>query len=215
MPAVPEVIAQQYDPAVPVDTLEEWPDNPNQGDVGHLSESLDALGFYGAIIVQTSTRRVIGGNHRLQTALARDMPTLPVIWADVDDDTAERMLTMDNEATRRGVWDEMLLVEMLTRKAHSPKGLAGTGFDGNDLDDLMQSLNPPDLEKLTGGAGGNDDADAGEDLWPSISLKLSPDDRERFYRLTETARDRSDAGRLIHLLDQAETEEEDPDAGIA
>ena len=214
MPAVPEVIAQQYDPAVPVDTLEEWPDNPNMGDVGHLSESLDALGFYGAIIVQTSTRRVIGGNHRLQTALQRDMPTLPVIWADVDDDTAERMLTMDNEATRRGVWDEVRLVELLTSKARSPKGLAGTGFDGDDLDDLIQSLNPPDLEKLTGG-GGDGDADAGEDLWPTISLKLSPDDRERFYRLTEAAKDRSDAGRLLHLLTLVDTEEEDPDAGIA
>lgn len=140
-PPIPEVVAQRYDPAVPLDQLHLHPANPNDGDLGLISDSLDAHGFYGAVLAQESTGIVFAGNHRLKTARARSMPSLPVLWLDVDDDTRDRILAMDNEATRRGRNDESLLVDLLSGLSTTERGLTGTGYTGEELDDLVALLN--------------------------------------------------------------------------
>lgn len=158
---VPEVIAQAYDPAVPVDSLREWPGNPNDGDVGAISASLDALGFYGAILVQKSSGRVMSGNHRLRAARAMNMTTLPVLWCDMDDEEARAVLIGENEHVRRGTWNMTALVEFLKDTAvKSPQLMPVTAFDGDDLDRLIAELQPfpgeggqPDRGDLLAAAG--------------------------------------------------------------
>jgi SAM-dependent methyltransferase len=54
---------------VPVDSLETHPRNVNQGDIGAIYESIGANGFYGAIVAQKSTGRILAGNHRYQAAV--------------------------------------------------------------------------------------------------------------------------------------------------
>lgn len=139
-PAVPATIPQRYEPAVPLDRLVLHPANPNSGDLGAISASLDTLGFYGAVLAQESTGIICAGNHRLKAALAAGMPTLPVVWLDVDDDARDRILIMDNQATRLGMWDEPALVTFLQGLAITPQGFSGTGFDGDDLDVMIRHL---------------------------------------------------------------------------
>ena len=150
MTGIPEVIPQRFEEHVPLDRLVEHPANPNEGDLGLLSELLDANGFAGAVMAQESTGIVMDGNHRLKTARQRGMTGLPVIWADVDDDARDRILASFNESTRRGRNDESKLVALLTGLAQQPRGLEGTGFDGDDLDALIAAMGG------TGGGGGQE-----------------------------------------------------------
>ena len=154
MTGIPDVIPQRYDPCIPLGRLTEHPANPNQGDEGSVCESLDAHGFYGAVLVQESTGIVFAGNTRLRSARDKGMPGIPGFWCDVDDDTRDRILSVDNEATRKGRNDESKLVALLTGLAQQPRGLEGTGFDGDDLDALIAAMGG-----TGGGPGLNGDPD--------------------------------------------------------
>jgi ParB-like chromosome segregation protein Spo0J len=125
---------------VPTDSLMPHPRNPNRGDVGAIAESIRANGWYGAIVAQRSTRRILAGNHRWEAARQLGMPTVPVIWLDVDDERALRILLVDNRTTRLGMDDETVLRELLTELAGTSEGLDGTGWTGDDLDELISSL---------------------------------------------------------------------------
>lgn len=134
---------QTYDPAIPVDSISEHPENYNEGDVGAISESLAEHGFYGAIGVQTSTRLILFGNHRHRTAVMQGARTLPGFWLDVDDDEARRIMAVDNRSAALARVDEGRLVALLAPLAQSSRGLAGTGYDGDDLDDMVTALQGP------------------------------------------------------------------------
>lgn len=140
---IPDVIPQEFHPDFPVERLIEHPRNANEGDEGAIAGTLDALGFWGAVIAQQSTGIIFVGNTRYRTAVAKGRTTLPVLLADVDDDTRDRILAADNRTARLGRDDEAKLLTLLTPFASTPKGLAGTGYDGDDLDDLVARLQGP------------------------------------------------------------------------
>jgi len=58
----------------------------------------------------------------------------------VDDEAALRILLADNRTARLGSDNEAALAELLTELAGTERGLAGTGFDGDDLDTLLNDL---------------------------------------------------------------------------
>lgn len=150
---------QEYDPAIPVDSVTEHPANPNVGDTELLAEMLDEFGFMGAIIVQKSTGYILSGNHRHREAVAKGARTLPAFVVDVDDVQAAKWMAGDNESTRRGRNDLRKLLALL-----QPLGsLRGSGFTYDTLDDLTAQLKGP--EELTGaptGAGWAEDVDEQE-----------------------------------------------------
>lgn len=134
-------LAPQTIEHVPTSALSEHPDNPRQGDVGAISESLEAHGFYGVIVAQRSTGRVLAGNHRLLAARALGLEEVPVAWLDVDDDEAARILLVDNRTNDLATYDSVALAALLTRLAgDGGPGLVGTGWDGDDLDGLLSRL---------------------------------------------------------------------------
>lgn len=125
---------------VDIETLTLHPDNPRHGDIDSIVDSIRANGFIGALRVQTSTRRVIGGNHSLQAAQRLGYKQVPVIWADVDDDTALRYLIADNRTNDLATNDDAGIAAILERLAELPEGLAGTGYDDAALDELLASI---------------------------------------------------------------------------
>jgi DNA modification methylase len=143
--SVPEVISQRYEEHVELSRLVPHPANPNESDLGLLGELIDANGFATPVLAQESTGLIIDGEHRWIAAGQHGMTGLPVVWLDVDDDQRDRLLASLNESTRRGRNDEAKLVALLTGLAQQPRGLEGTGFDGDDLDALIAAM---------GGAGG-------------------------------------------------------------
>lgn len=118
--------------SVPLASLHEHPDNPRRGNLEVLSESIDVNGFYGALIVQRSTMRVIAGNHRLQAMRALGAAEVPVLLVDVDDTHAARILLADNRTNDRATYDEAALYDLLSR-FDDEEALRGTGYTVNDV----------------------------------------------------------------------------------
>lgn len=163
-------IATQKYARKPISDLTPHPRNPRQGDIGAIHQSIEANGFYGAIIVQKSTGYVLAGNHRLQAAAHANATHVPVIEVDCDDQTALRILLADNRSNDLATYDDESLVAVLTDLIASPEGLTGTGFDGDDLDALVRSLESPDLDALAGEVGEHTDADGN----PVIRVAVPP-----------------------------------------
>lgn len=137
-------VTQKYRQAIVAD-ITPHPRNPRQGDIGAIHESIDANGFYGAVIVQKATGYVLAGNHRLAAAKQAGAKRVPVIEIDCDDQTALRILLADNRANDLAGYDNDALAAVLKDVALSG-GLHGTGFDGDDLDDLLRDLDYADPE---------------------------------------------------------------------
>jgi hypothetical protein len=175
---------QQFDPAIPVESISEHPANPNQGDIGAISESMDAHGFYGAVLVQASTGYILAGNHRYRAARMKGAASVPGFRLDVDDDTAARILAVDNRTAKLASVDEAKLVELLTGAAMAPRGLAGTGYDGDDLDYMIGLL------------GGNVNPDAGSDGgWAE-----SEEEQAARKQAVDSYNDRSQGGAMVEMI---------------
>lgn len=124
---------QTWRAAFPIDELEPHPDNPNRGDVDTIAESIDANGFYGAVMVQESRKRIIAGEHRWRAARQEGMTKLPVILVDCDDDEALRIMLVDNRSAEKANRDDDILARLLS----SLPELTGTGYDDDDLATLV------------------------------------------------------------------------------
>lgn len=128
-----------YDAEVDLATLIDFPENPNQGDDGLVAAAIEDIGFYGAIVADQPTRTILAGHTRKRALLATGETTGPVLWVAVDDlDHARRVLLVDNRANRVGYDDPTMLRTLLEDLARTADGLAGTGYDGDDLDVLIQ-----------------------------------------------------------------------------
>jgi ParB-like chromosome segregation protein Spo0J len=121
---------QEYD-VVEVGKLEEHPQNPRVGNVDVIDESMEVNGWYGAVVAQKSTGFILAGNHRFRVAKERGAKTIPVIYRDVDDETAIRILLVDNKSADAGGYDEALLAELL----EGLETLDGTGYGLGALED--------------------------------------------------------------------------------
>lgn len=173
------LISDSYE-HVPVDQLEHHPDNPRKGDVESVVASIEANGFFGALVVQRSTRYVLAGNHRLKAARQLGLTEVPVLWADVDDDRARRILLADNRTNDLATYDDRALADVLQELAETDDGLDGTGFDGDALDELIAGLADDDPPPTT------DDGDAVPDVF-GVAVACESEDRreELMARLEE------------------------------
>lgn len=127
------------------DRLKEHPDNPKRGAMAAIHESINVNGFYGAVVAQTSTGYILAGNHRYRAAVQQKAKSIPVIWLDVDDEEAKRILLADNRTADLGHTDEAALDALLS----SLPSLEGTGY-GESLQALL------DAEEAAEGEGEDD-----------------------------------------------------------
>jgi hypothetical protein len=134
MPGVREraTVANAEIETVPVSMLSTHPENPRIGDMRAIGESVAAHGFYGVLVAQRSTGRVLAGNHRLVAARAAGITELPVAWLDVDDDEARRILLADNRATDLATYDDDALADLLASLESTEVGLEGTLYVDDD-----------------------------------------------------------------------------------
>lgn len=132
-----EVLEQEFE-SVPVGKLTPHPDNANVGAKARIAESMDVNGFYGACIVQRSTGFILAGNHRWEVAVEEGATEVPVLWVDVDDEHAKRIMAVDNPTNRAGYTDDERLASLLS--SFGPENLRGTGYQREDLDALLAKL---------------------------------------------------------------------------
>lgn len=158
------IIDQEFVPDHPLADLAEHPDNPNRGDDSFVGQLIDDNGFYGAIIVQRSTHRILAGNTRYRAARDAGATSMPVMLLDVDDDEAMRIMLGDNRGRDAASTDTSVLASLLETLAASEAGLTGTGYGADELSDLLIRLNTPEPAPI-------DPADRGSDGWDAPESK--------------------------------------------
>lgn len=126
---------------VNVKEIQTHPENTREGDVGAISESLLIHDQYRAIVVSEATGNILAGNHTYIAAVALGWTRiLTHLLPDLSPDDELRIMLADNAIAEKATYDEVSLSELLTKLAHTEKELTGTGFDGDDLDQLLSDL---------------------------------------------------------------------------
>jgi site-specific DNA-methyltransferase (adenine-specific) len=128
------------DLTVDIDSVQPHPDNVREGDIGAIVSSLKHHGQYRPIVVSTRTRNICAGNHTWKAAKQLGWKRLAVTFVDVDADGERRILLVDNRSNDVASYDNQALTDLLVELTATVDGLAGTGYDGDDLDELMADL---------------------------------------------------------------------------
>lgn len=131
--------------SVDVETLEAHPDNPRQGMVPEIIEAIRKNGWYGTVVAQKSTRRILVGNHRWKAAKALGLKHVPVHWVDVDNHVARRIMLADNRLSDIAGYDDVKLSEnlqllLMEEDAPAEKVLEGTGYTAEEYQQLRMAL---------------------------------------------------------------------------
>lgn len=137
-----QVLSEEFE-MVAVGDLEEHPRNPRSSDMNMIVNSIENNGFFGALVVQKSTRQILVGNHRYKAAVHKGIEKVPVIWVDVDNDRALRILLADNRSNDASSYNEQALHDAMAELMRNEGSLSGTGWTQDDyssLDSLMQQV---------------------------------------------------------------------------
>jgi len=147
------------------------PDNPNNGDLEAVAESIEVNGMYRPIYAQTSTHHIVAGNTTHAACLALGATVIPVLWLDIDDTTATKIVLADNKTAALAVRDPALETALLL----TLDSLAGTGYTDDDLDVLRRLTDTPL------------DEDDFNDPWPTICVQVPHHVRNAYLELTTGA----------------------------
>lgn len=126
---------------VKIGSVKPHPRNVRQGDIGAISQSLEAHGQYRPIIIQKLTKTILAGNHTWKAAQALGWKEIDVLEIDCDDEKGVQIMLADNRANDLATYDQAELAALLIEVEKST-GLDGTLFSQDDLDDLLKLVNP-------------------------------------------------------------------------
>jgi len=145
---MPKII-NRTEERVHIDTIQPHPANPNDGDVAAIAESIRQNGFYGRIVVRDSTGKILAGEHRWRAAQEVGLTEVPIERVECDDETAMRILLADNRTAEKAEREPEPLADLLEHLDTTDDGLTGTGYDGGDLEDLLDDVgrSPMDSEE--------------------------------------------------------------------
>lgn len=124
--------AQSYE-ETPVAAVHLHPRNPRRGDVAAIGESIEANGWFGAILAQKSSGYILAGNHRYRAAVARGARAVPVLWIDCDDADALRIMLADNRTSDLADYDRGELADLLRHLRETDGRLTGSGYGDADI----------------------------------------------------------------------------------
>lgn len=125
---------------VDVDRLKPHPRNPRRGDVDAVEASIKANGFFGTLVAQRSSGHILAGNHRYLAARRLGFTQVPVVWVDVDDERAERILLADNRTADLAGYDDETLRDLLEGLAATDAGLDGTAWRDAELARMLADV---------------------------------------------------------------------------
>lgn len=145
--------------------------NSKDHDIGVLCESMIRFGFTQPVLINESDNKILAGHGRIK-ALQQlhnqgyDAPKRIDVEKDIEDDKietwfvpcyyiniedkaeAEAYLIADNRLTEIGGWLDDKLVESLKHVLDETGSLDGTGWDLEDLDDIVKDLEEPIVEEV-------------------------------------------------------------------
>lgn len=123
------------------------PDNPRQGDIGAITESLKQFGQYRPIVANRRTSHILAGNHTHQAAQALGWTHIAITWVDIDETEETKLLLADNRTSDLATYNQEELTRILTQTPN----LNGTGFTPDDIQEMLENTTgkPMPLGKTT------------------------------------------------------------------
>ena len=131
--------------SVKIDTLIHYENNARRGNVEVLADSLRVHGQYRPIVVQKSSNSILAGNHLVEAAKTLGWEKVDVVFVDVDDEAARKIVLVDNRSAELGEFDKEALIELLSELG----SLDGTGYVLEDLDDLFVDIEEAENETMS------------------------------------------------------------------
>jgi ParB family chromosome partitioning protein len=164
---------------VDVKQIKLYPGNARKGDIDDIASSIDENGFYTPLVVQKSTNFILVGNHRYRAAVERlGYAELPVVYLDVDDVRAKKIVLVDNKTSDDADYDKDALIALL----ESLDGdLEGTGFDEDELAELLAEVEDGDDDP----ADSEHEEEYGEVFELIVTLTDASAQEELFERLND------------------------------
>jgi len=129
-----------------IEKLRPHPDNPSSGDEDEIVTSIEVNGMYRPVMAQVSTGYVLAGNTTYAACLNLRSRRIPVVWLDVDDEAALRILLGDNELARLAIVDRALLSPLVARLLETELKLLGTGYHEPTVPNAADDLDPAPIE---------------------------------------------------------------------
>lgn len=128
-------------PTVEIETLRPFDANPRRGNVSRIAESLEHLGQYRPIVVNIGSltgraNEVLAGNHTLAAAKSLGWSEIDAHVIDVDDETAKRIVIVDNRTNDLATYDNAELAALLD----SLPSLDATAWTSEELDALHEQM---------------------------------------------------------------------------
>jgi len=120
---------------VDIDTLKGYDKNPRKGNIAAIADSLQVNKQYRPIVVQKSSKKILAGNHTWQAAKKLGWTQIAVVFVDVDDDGAKRIVLADNRTNDLADYDTTILAELLKDLGSS----SGTGYSEQDMETIMNA----------------------------------------------------------------------------
>lgn len=129
---------------VPLSTLKPYKKNPRRGDIEAIRLSLRKNGQYRPIVVRRKGREILAGNHTFHAAAAEGWTEMWATLVTCDDDTAKRIVLVDNRTNDLAEYDNPLLVELLGELP----SLEGSGWTQDAYDELLHKTIPPPIGEV-------------------------------------------------------------------
>jgi ParB-like chromosome segregation protein Spo0J len=181
---------------IDINSIKPHPKNARQGDVGMIATSLELNGQYRPIIIQESTGFIIAGNHTWKAAKSLGWTEIAATKLSVDEDQSFRILLADNKANDLASYDDSDLLNLLIEMNESDRGLEGTLFSNDDIDDLMALLESNDLQDVIEEHGLHDGTDG---FTATIKATVTLETFEAWDRLWEE-QEGSDDERINRII---------------
>lgn len=169
-----EVIADterigEFSEGVPLRDLNYYYKNPRRGNVEKVAESLKANGQFKPIVVNRGTitgrkNEILAGNHTTKAARSLGWTRINVMWVDVTEEHARRIVLADNGSTDDATYDTQILAELIEAQKDSVQTLVGTTYSDDTLGKLMVEIDLDRKNDFDSIADAPDDLDGVEDL---------------------------------------------------
>ena len=121
---------------IDINSVFPYPMNARQGDIGLIAESLSKNGQFRPIVVNRRDNSILVGNHTWKAAKMLGWKQIAATFVDCDDEEAAKIVLVDNKTADLGSYDHVELAEIL----QTLPVFDGTGYTGDDLDDLMHEV---------------------------------------------------------------------------
>jgi|TARA_R110000824_G_scaffold121963_1_gene278499 DNA modification methylase len=119
--------------------------NPRQisrDELNKLVKSIKQFGFVDPALVRREDNMIVGGHQRVKAALELKLKEIPIVYLDISENDAKLLNVALNKIS--GEWDDDKLTTLLSElKFFDDVDELLTGFDENELDELLADLEEP------------------------------------------------------------------------